>query len=146
MTVRRLARSLLRNRDGASMVEFALLAPIMIVMLLGILAIGLQMQSYNALRGIAYDVSRRTVVEYQKSNQLTTAQIEQIAASTARSSPYRLSSSQFDASATTALTGMVGARKIVLSLSYTPPRIIKLFNLHPPTITQTESIIVPIAL
>ena len=83
----RMLQRLRDDCDGAAMVEFALLAPIMLVMLFGVLMMGVQMQTYNALRGIAYDVNRYTVVEYQKANDLNASQISQVAASIARSSP-----------------------------------------------------------
>ena len=114
----------------------------MLAMLFGVLAMGMQMQSYNALRGIAYDVNRYTVIEYQKANELDESQIEEVAASIGRSSPYGLSADRMDATVVEEDTGVVGAKKFVLTLSYTPTDIVKVLNIRPPTIIQTESIIV----
>ena len=43
-------RRLRRDDRGAAIIEFALLAPVLLGLMLGVLQMGLQMQSFNALR------------------------------------------------------------------------------------------------
>ena len=64
-------RRLLRERSGSAIIEFGILAPAILTLLLGVLQVGLWMQNYNALRGAAADAGRYVAVEYQKSNQIT---------------------------------------------------------------------------
>jgi len=143
MILRETGRQLIGDKRGAVAVEFAILAPAIIVLLLGVLMIGLHMQSYNSVRSIAYDVERYTVVEYQKENKLLPAQIEQVAQSIGRLSPYNFNSDRLNASVVTEASGMTGAQKFVLTLTYTPQKISALMKVQPPVITQTQSIIVP---
>lgn len=65
-----------RNEDGATIVEFALLLPVILGSFLGVLQAGLSMMTYNSLRNLTAETSRYTLVEYQSSNELTHEQIE----------------------------------------------------------------------
>lgn len=51
-----------RADDGAVAIEFALIGPALIAALLGVLHIGMGMQSYNALRSVSAEVARTAVV------------------------------------------------------------------------------------
>ena len=68
--IRRLRR-LRQDRSGSTIIEFAILAPIIVTMFLGILQVGIWMQSYNALRSLAADTGRYVAIKYQKSETLT---------------------------------------------------------------------------
>jgi Flp pilus assembly pilin Flp len=59
-------RRLRRNAAGSTIVEFAILAPLVVTLFLGILQVGTWMQSYNALRSVAADTGRYTAVKYQR--------------------------------------------------------------------------------
>ena len=59
-------RRLTANERGASAVEFALLAPVFISLMLGVVEVGMYMQNYSAVRSLASDASRFAAVEYQK--------------------------------------------------------------------------------
>ena len=58
-------RGLRRNITGAAIIEFGILAPAIVTLFLGILQVGMWMQSYNALRSVAADTGRRVAVCYQ---------------------------------------------------------------------------------
>lgn len=83
-------RRLNKDRRGAVAIEFGLLGLFMIAVLLGVVQVGMSMQRYNALRSIAADVARNTVVQYQGGNEITADQIKLYATSTAQESPYFL--------------------------------------------------------
>ena len=138
--LRQFAR-VLSDRRGSAAVEFAILGPVLISMLLGVLMIGTQMQNYNALRSIAYDVSRYTVIEYQKDNKLTADQINLVTANIAGRSPYNLSRDELSSTVVEQASGITGAKKFVLTLSYTPMDISGILPASP-TLTETQSIIV----
>ena len=65
-----------KNEDGATVVEFGLLIPVILGSFLGVLQAGLGMMTYNSLRNLSAETSRYALVEYQSSNELTPAQIE----------------------------------------------------------------------
>ena len=60
-----------RDRRGSTIIEFAILAPAIVTLFLGILQVGTWMQSYNALRSIAAEAGRYTSVQYQKANHIS---------------------------------------------------------------------------
>lgn len=78
------------DRGGSVVVEFALIAPVLLMLLLGVVQIGMAMQQYNALRGVAADVARYAVVNYQANNKLSTATLATYGTSVAGSSPYNI--------------------------------------------------------
>jgi len=134
---------LLRDSRGAAAIEFALLAPAIIMMLLGVLMVGLHMQSYNSARSIVYDVNRYTVVEYQKNNQIDEGQIEEVARSIATSSPYNFPTDNLNVTVGEVASGMTGAKRFNMTLTYTPIEIALPMDIGVPTIVKSHSIIVP---
>lgn len=58
-------RQLGNDRSGSVIVEFGILAPAIITLLIGVVQIGMWMQTYNALRSVAADTGRWVAVEYQ---------------------------------------------------------------------------------
>lgn len=90
MKLREQLARLARDTGGTSIVEFGLLAPALITMLLGVVQFGIAMQQYNALRGVAADVERYAVVNYQTSNKISPTQLTDYARSIATNSPYNL--------------------------------------------------------
>ena len=62
----RVLQRLRRDRRGSTIIEFAILAPAIVTLFLGILQVGMWMQSYNALRSVAADTGRRVAVGFQR--------------------------------------------------------------------------------
>ena len=73
----RVLRRLRRNAAGSTIIEFAILAPVIITLMLGILQVGIWMQSYNALRSVAADTGRYTAVQYQTVNYISNLDMAQ---------------------------------------------------------------------
>jgi len=143
MTVSRMLRHLRRDTSGAAMIEFAILGPAMIAMLMGIVVVGMQMRDFNSIRAAVADINRYTMIEYQKGNELTAEQVAQVAVAIASRQPYNLNADRLDSVVTEPATGVTGAKKYLVTLTYTPPELIELFHLGPPTIVQQQSIILP---
>jgi Flp pilus assembly protein TadG len=125
-----------RDRSGAAIVEFAVLAPILFAMVFGVIQVGLQMWCYNSLRSIVADTARYTMVEYQKGNQITTDQIESKAIAVAVNSPYDFNIDRL---------GTVQADPVTefnLTVSYTPPTALDFTGIRAPTLTITRPIYV----
>jgi len=138
----RALRDLRVDTVGATVIEFAILAPAVIAMIMGVFTIGMQMQSYNALRSIAGDVNRYTVVEYQKANELTAEQIQQVAASIAVHAPYDLSGDELDVAVTEGGTIVEGAKRFSVVLTYTPFNALKFYHINAMTLTYRQNIYV----
>ena len=71
-----LLRRLARDVSGSTIVEFALLGPLMMAMMLGVLQLGVGMHGYNAMRSASADVARYAAVQYQTENELSNSQID----------------------------------------------------------------------
>ena len=66
-------RQLRGDTAGSAVVEFGILAPTIITLFLGVVQVGMWMQTYNALRSVAAESGRYVAVEYQKSNNISKA-------------------------------------------------------------------------
>lgn len=143
MNVRRFLSRLRRDATGGAMIEFAILGPAMIAMLLAIVIGGMQMRDYNSIRSAAAEVNRYAIIEYQKENRLSTNQVAQVAVAIAARQPYNLNPDRLDSVVVEQATGVVGAKKFMLTLTYSPPDLIGLMNMSPPTLTQQQAIILP---
>ena len=134
---------LLRDRRGITTVELALIGPLLIAGVLAVVTTGIHMQNYNSLRAVAYDTNRYAMVEYQKENEVGPVQIAQVASAIARRSPYHLSADSLNAQAVEVESGIDGAKRINLTLTYSPPVTIPFVKVAMPALVQNQAIIVP---
>ena len=141
MITTRIFARLRREQDGAAVIEFAMLAPVLLAMCIGILAIGVQMQNYSAMRSLASDLNRYTVVEYQKSNEMTITDIRNVATSLAVNPLYGLQGDRLDVEVAEVASPVSGAKKISLTLSYSP--FISFYGMDALTLTHQQNIYVP---
>ena len=130
-----------RDERGATIVEFALLAPLILGLLLGVVQISLSAQSYNAMRSIASDTARYAVVELQKENTtLNDAALKAYAESRASSALYNLDSG-FTASVANATNQRVtGATEKTITVTYTAPAVLPFLGWLNPTMTFSRPI------
>jgi len=141
----RLFARLSRDQHGAAAIEFVILAPILIMMLLGVMQIGLYMQAQNALSGVAGDMSRYMSVEYQKDNEITNTQLEALAYTRAVSAPYLLDGARVGTTATNSATqAITNVREIELTMTYQVPSVIAFANMGPMNLTYKKSIYVTV--
>ena len=135
--------SLVRDTDGSVIIEFAIIGPVLITMLFGVLQIGIGMQNYNAIRGISADVARYAVVNYQTKNRLTTAQLQTYAAGIASAPPYGLQRARFQATVTTAATQRVaGATEYTLRINYRVPTVLEIVGIGEIPLTYSRPVFV----
>jgi len=115
-------RTLPSDTQGGPLIEFALLAPIFILALIGVLQLAVYLQNYNAVRSVTSDGARYVMVEYQKNNTVTDEQIRSVVLGLAVNAPYLLDTDRLsidiDRSGTSRISG---ATEIDIDVSYTPP-------------------------
>lgn len=117
------------DRRAASAVEFALVAPIVFMLLFGGFQIGMVMLGYNSVRALAGEVGRYTVVQYMTGNKLSDEQIETTTIARGVSEGSGLSSTNLQVNATTATTSSVpGVKQINLTISYAVPNILPFYS------------------
>ncbi|MEP6868861.1 MAG: TadE/TadG family type IV pilus assembly protein [Novosphingobium sp.] len=136
-------RSLFRERSGVTSIEFALIAPIVISLMMGVVEFGISMWSYNAMRSVAVDVSRYATINYTSGNKLTNDQLTAYTRARAIDSPYSLVSSQLNVSITDATAQQIsGARQMNLSLFYQVPSMLQMVGLPDLRLSYTRPIYV----
>lgn len=122
--------------------EFALIAPLLIGLVLGVFQIGLYATNYAAMRSLTSDVSRYAVVEYQKDNAITVGEIQSSVHSLAAGAPYNLDNERLDV-AVTELTSEIGdARKFNIALTYAPNNLVSLLGVDALELSYARSVYV----
>jgi Flp pilus assembly protein TadG len=129
--MRRCFHLLRRDERGAALIEFALLVPVMFGLILGVLQVGLGMQAYNSLRGIASDTARYAVTSYQASNARNASTITNYGRTIATQSPYGLKLDDLDLRVTEELTPRVtGTREFTISIEYNVPSLLGVLGME----------------
>ena len=137
------SRRIVLDRSGAAMVEFALLAPLIIAAIFGVLQIGMAMQSYNAIRNVTADTARYALVEYQKGQEPSNAAIRTQALSIADGSPYLLKDENLTVTIENAATQRItGVKEMVVTISYAIPTILPVPSYIAPTVSHSQAIFV----
>ena len=130
-----------RDDTGAAAIEFALLSPALLLLMVGVLQLGLALQNYSALRGLSSDVARYAMVQYQTGNKISNSQIETWAKNHALGAPYLLKQSRVNAVVTTASTQRVtGATELQLVVSYQIESFLGFAGIEFPFVTYTRPI------
>jgi Flp pilus assembly protein TadG len=139
MTLRNLARRLLADASGAVALEFALVGPALIIMLMGVMQVGIGMQNYNALRNVSAEVARYAMVQYATGNNLTNDQLNAYVYNVGEGAPYLLKGDSLVAQVTDAATQRVtGATEKTLTMTYQIPSLLDSLGLHGPSISYTR--------
>ena len=141
--MRRMISFLRKDQRGSVAVEFALVGPLLIGMLMGVLQIGVGMQNYNALRGISADVARYSVINYQTDNRLTVGQLQDYANGVAATAPYGLTRDRFTATISAAATQRVsGATEYTITLDYDVPTMLSIIGIDEIPLSYSRPIFV----
>jgi len=138
VTARPFLRRLGRDEAGATILEFALLSPLLIVMLFGTLQVGIMLQSYNALRHVSADVARHAMVQYATGNNLDNDELTLYARGIATQAPYLLSSTLVVTIRDTATPEIAGTTEKALTINYEIPSMVSSMGLDGPWITYAR--------
>ncbi len=132
--MRRFLTRLRHDIGGVAAIEFALIGPAFIVMILGVLQVGMGMQGYNALRNLSADVARYSMVQYQTGNALSNSQIRAWARNHAQGSPYLLDPDRLEVTVADAPTQRVtGARELDITVTYQATSVLEFIDIEGPT-------------
>jgi hypothetical protein len=119
------------DQRGAALVEFALVAPIFLTLLMGVIQVGLQVQNANAVRNLASDGARYAVVEYQRGNKLSTDQIGMVIRARGVGPRYNLNTDRLNITVTEPTSRIGGVREMRIALSYDLPDYLAFVNTGP---------------
>ena len=138
-----------RNDAGSVAIEFALIGPAMLAMLLGVLQIGIGMQNYNALRSVSAEVARYAVINAQdaaaQSNMTlrdTNTELEQYAQEIASDAPYGLQISKLTVLVTSVPTRVDGASERQIELRYNIPSVLGVIGIESIPITYIRPVFI----
>ena len=136
-------RSLTRDSSGSTAIEFGIIAPAFLMMLLGVFQIGIWMQSYNAMRSSVADIARDVSVEFQTDNRLTDSQITDFGLAVATTAPYMLDLNktevEINKNGTPAQT-IPGTRKLILTITYEMPSFLGFAGISGPEVSYSRSL------
>lgn len=134
---------LARDCRGATVLEFAFLAPVLFAMMFGVLQIGLGMQAYNSLRAIAGDTARSAVTAYQINTNPDAATIENNGRAIATTPPYGLTSDDLTLHVEEATVQRVaGAKEFTISMRYYVPSLLTVIGIDDIPISYSRPIFV----
>jgi Flp pilus assembly protein TadG len=134
---------LARDTRGAVAIEFAIIAPVLITMLFGVLQIGLGMQQYNALRSVAAETARYAAIERQKGVTYVAFDVSNRARTIATGAPYGLLGTRLTTTAVTAATQRVaGATEYTLTITYNVQSFLSIMGMADIPLTFTRPVFV----
>ena len=114
-------RLIRNNESGSVLVEFALLAPAYMTLLMGVFQVGAWVQNYNAVRNLTADGARFAVVQYQRGNALTTVQMESYLRARGIGDTYHLNTDRLGTTVTQETSRIAGVTEMSIRISYAPP-------------------------
>ncbi|MEO7550194.1 MAG: TadE/TadG family type IV pilus assembly protein [Croceibacterium sp.] len=126
------------------MIEFAILAPAVIAMMLGVLYVGMALQNYNALRGLSADVARYAMIQYARGNRMNDAQLQTYALSVGDGAPYLFDSTLRAVVGDAANQRVSGATEKTLTLTYQIPTLVESLGLRGPQISFARPVFLPL--
>ena len=130
-----------KDASGTAILEFGLLGPAFIAMLLGVLQVGIALQNYNALRNLSADTARYAMIQYSTGNRLNSEQLRSYTVAHAQGSPYLLNGDRITAAVTTPGTQRVsGAVELRLQINYSIPTLFDSMGVRGPSISYTRPI------
>lgn len=122
-------RRLSGDSTGSVLVEFGILAPAIITLMLGVVQVGMWMQTYNALRSVAAESGRYVAVEYQKANRISNVQMALWARDRAISN-YMMEAGQVNTSVVDSGTqSIAGVTEKTLTINYTMGSIMQIVGI-----------------
>jgi len=135
MIMQKLLARLRTDTAGAAAIEFALIGPAFLVMMLGVLQVGMGLQSYNAMRSLSADVARYSVVQYQTGNDISNSQIRSWTRNHARGAPYLMDPNRLGVTVSDAGTQRVaGAKELRLRVTYQITSVLEFIDIEGPTL------------
>lgn len=127
--------------QGSMAVEFALLAPVFLAMIFGVLYVGMALQNYNAVRNLSADVARYAMIAHQSGNTLSNSQLRTYAVTHGQGSPYLLNANGIDASVTTPdVQRVAGVIERRITITYQIDNVVDFVGVDAPYISYSRPI------
>lgn len=139
----RTLRRLVTRTEGAAAVEFGLIAPVFLLLLLGVFQVGSWLQAYNAMRNAVTKTARSVAVEYQTDNKLTNQQIADLGLAIGSTTPYLLKADDLQVEVTVPATqSFTTARELELTMTYQMPSFLDFAGISGPSVSYSRALFV----
>ncbi len=111
------------NESGSVITEFAICAPALLVLLLGIFQVGFAVQAKNSMQSVIGEVGRNVAVAYLNSETeiFSEGQVELLLTNTATNAAYRLNGENIEVDAAIVDSDYTGIKKLTLQINYGVP-------------------------
>lgn len=110
------------DERGSVLIEFALLAPVFLTLLIGVVQVGLHMQNATAVRNLAADGARFAVVQYQRERHSPTEVIETWIRSEGVGGKYNLNTDRLGVTVTEQTPSRIaGSIEMKIRVTYSAP-------------------------
>ena len=130
---------ILKDEDGATIVEFGLLLPVILGSFLGVLQAGIGMLTYNSLRNLTAETSRATLVAYQSNDIMTLTEVEDDGKG--RAGSHGLAPDRFTIEVTKPTEQRTeGALELQITTSYSATSVLPFFGISDVPISFTRPI------
>ena len=137
-------RRLKQQESGAAIVEFGILAPVLVAMMLAVFQMAIMVQNYNAVRNVSADIARYAMIQYTNGHPMTNEAITTRAETVAQAAPYLLQPSpRLDVEVANVATPQVADTvEKTLTITYRVSTIFDQFGLQGPEISYSRALIV----
>jgi len=106
---------------GSTLIEFAILAPVLFAFIFGVIQVGIHVQNANAVRNLAADGVRAAVVEYQAGRNPSTELIEADIQGRGVGPKYNLQLSRLQVDVTEETSRIAGVDEMTIAITYKMP-------------------------
>lgn len=111
------------NQSGSVITEFAICAPVVMMLLLGVFQVGIAVQAKNSIQSVIGEVGRNVAVGYLNSETelFGEGQVELLLTNTATNSAYKLKSDNIVVDAVIVDSDYANVKKLKMQINYTVP-------------------------
>lgn len=141
--------ALRKDYAGSVVVEFAILGPVLLTMLFGVLQFGIGMQNYNALRSVSAEVARFAVIDAQDAAAQsdmtmrdTNNELEAYAREIASAAPYGLQADRLTVTITSVPTRVEGTSERTINVQYNIPSLLGIMGIDSIPISYSRPVFI----
>ena len=125
-------KRLIGHAGGVAAVEFALVAPLVIGLMMGMFQVSIAMYNYNSLRGAVDETARYAIVQFQKEERDDEQALDTKARAIATSSAYNLDPAKLGDNPIVVLlddSRVAGALEATITMEYEVPSVARMIGM-----------------
>lgn len=132
-----------RNERGSTVVEFALVVPALMLLLLGVMQFGIMLHANGGVRELMGWSGRRAIILYQNPTKPDDSVLKNEIAAAVGAGSYGLVASRLTTDVTVASNNVLGYRSVTITLRYSLPLSLPLMRKITVKLDQTRTYYAP---